>query len=123
MKLRIRGDSIRLRLTRSEVEQLGRGESITETTRLADGIAFTYGLQATGEDALRASLSDGTLLVTAPADALAEWASGDEVELACANSTGPSVILVEKDFACLSPRDGNDDDDTFPHPGAGTDRC
>ena len=27
-------------------------------------------------------------------------------------------ILVEKDFACLAPREGEDESDMFPHPGA-----
>jgi hypothetical protein len=27
-------------------------------------------------------------------------------------------ILVEKDFACLAPRAGEDESDMFPHPGS-----
>jgi hypothetical protein len=32
-------------------------------------------------------------------------------------------ILVEKDFACLAPREGEDESDMFPHPKAATDGC
>ena len=31
----------------------------------------------------------------------------------------PLRILVEKDFACLVEREGEDDSDAFPHPDGG----
>ena len=33
------------------------------------------------------------------------------------------AILVEKDFACLAPREGEDESDMFPHPDAGSSAC
>ena len=32
-------------------------------------------------------------------------------------------ILVEKDFACLAPREGEDESDMFPHPLEGQESC
>ncbi|MGH8167708.1 MAG: DUF7009 family protein [Woeseiaceae bacterium] len=32
-------------------------------------------------------------------------------------------ILVEKDFACLAPREGEDDSDKFPNPLEGKATC
>ncbi len=51
MKLRIRGDSIRLRLKRAEVDQIAPGNSIAEETHFP-GSALTYRLDVCddGED-------------------------------------------------------------------------
>jgi len=32
-------------------------------------------------------------------------------------------ILVEKDFACLAPREGEDETDMYPNPKAGEESC
>ncbi len=32
-------------------------------------------------------------------------------------------ILVEKDFACLTKREGEDESDMYPHPEAGAQSC
>jgi hypothetical protein len=37
--------------------------------------------------------------------------------------SGQLSILVEKDFACLSPREGEDEMELFPHPLKGRDTC
>ena len=53
-----------------------------------------------------------------------QWASTEQVSIA-ANETlddGDLLkILVEKDFACLAPREGEDESDIFPHPQEGQD--
>jgi len=47
------------------------------------------------------------------------WAATEQVSIA-ANETlddGDFLkILVEKDFACLAPREGEDESDMYPHP-------
>jgi hypothetical protein len=35
----------------------------------------------------------------------------------------PLNILVEKDFACLAPRAGEDERDMYPHPNADEAQC
>ena len=123
MKLRVLRDSIRLRLTQGEVARLGAGESIVETTPLSDGAGFEYALTPADTDTMMATLVDRRLTVTVPGDALAKWAAGDAVGVDCSvDASGPS-IRVEKDFACLSPRDGEDDVDTYPHPESGASDC
>ena len=123
MKLRIRGNSIRLRLTRGEVVRLSDGESITELTRLAGKQEFRYSLRPSPDTKISATMTNNHLAISAPGSALTAWASNDAVKLDCKiNSEGPD-ILVEKDFACLAPREGSDDEDTFPHPKSGTETC
>ncbi len=121
MKLRIKGNSIRLRLTRPEVETLGAGRAVEEETRFADGAAFRYKLavdphaQETG-----ATFADGLLLVRLPGPVVARWARDIIVGLEHSVSLrdgGQLRILVEKDFACLSPGRTAEDADAYPNPG------
>ena len=123
MKLRILRDSIRLRVTQGEVARLGAGESVVETTSLGQGAEFEYALSPGNSDAMTASMGDRRLTVTVPAGALSAWAAGDAVGVDCPTDVKGPSILVEKDFACLSPRDGDDDVDTYPHPKSGTSTC
>lgn len=125
MKLRIRGETIRLRLKRSEVDAIASGESLSEDTRFP-GATFTCRLEIADDGQFAAALCNNTISIRLPADAVARWASSDEVSLfAEQNTGGPNALslLVEKDFQCLAPghhRPGEDDEDTYPHPDAGT---
>jgi len=71
-----------------------------------------------------ASFNDGTLLVSLPESEVLDWASTDKVSLFAEQKlSGPGSLslLIEKDFKCLEPghhRDCEDDEDTYPHPGA-----
>ena len=123
MKLRLRANTIRLRLTRSEVEAAGCGRTIVDITQFAGGETFEVALApGTGPD-LAAGFDGQRLTVSAPLALLTAWAGNDRVALAePASGPGPS-ILVEKDFQCLSPRPGDDDNDTFAHPRAGSEVC
>ena len=123
MKLRIRGNTIRLRLTRGEVERIGAGETVEEITALSGQTRFRYSLGTSTGVLLEAGMSGNHLAITAPAAALSAWASSDAVALQCELAAEGPDILVEKDFACLSPREGSDDEDTFPHPESGSRTC
>ncbi len=123
MKLRICGDSIRLRLKRGEVDQLGAGTSIVEETHFPDSV-LTYRLNLSENSDISASFDNGSLVVGLPKSKVLDWAGTDEVSLFAEqklSATGPLSILIEKDFRCLEPghhRDCEDDEDTFPHPSA-----
>ena len=113
MKLRIQGDSIRLRLTQFEVEAIGRGELVMETTRLPT--PFIYSL-AIGGDKVSALYSKDSICVTLPENIALRWATTNEISVrGCEGTVG---ILVEKDFECLDPRPGERDADAFPNPKA-----
>lgn len=123
MKLRIRGDSIRMRLKISEVERIGASERIVEKTNFP-GSALTYSLDVADIGQIEARFDGGELAVTLPVKAAEKWAHDDTVSLAedikLANAATLSV-LIEKDFECLAPgqhRDHEDDEDAFPHPSA-----
>ena len=111
MKIRIKGDTIRLRLTQSEVADVADGQTVAETTSLPQ--PFTYALETSGER-IGAAFADGRMTVNVPHPIAAHWAGAEEVSLR--GREGAVEILVEKDFACLVPRDGEDDPDAFPNP-------
>ncbi len=123
MKLRIRGDSIRLRLTQGEVARVEAGEAVSETTSLGAGVRFEYALESGSGREMTAALRDNCLTITVPDAALAAWAGGNDVAVECPVDASAPSILVEKDFACLSPREGRDDDDAYPHPESGSATC
>jgi hypothetical protein len=124
MKLRIKGDSLRLRLTQGEVRQLADRGTVEERTRFGAGSDLVYRLRRdAGAPALSAVSSGSEIEIRVPAALASEWCSTDLVSLSATQSVAPGVelrIAVEKDYACLTVREGEDESDNFPHPGAGT---
>jgi hypothetical protein len=118
MKLRIRGDSLRLRLKRGEVDQIAAGSSIVEETHFPDSI-LSYRLDVSEDDDMSANFERGSLVISLPKSKVSDWAGSDDVSLSAEQKitgAGSLSLLVEKDFSCLDHRDGEDDEDTFPHP-------
>lgn len=127
MKLRIKDNSIRLRLTRSEVAALPENGLVAGQTNFPAGREFRYRVESSPASVNAAAFfTDNTLTVRLPESAVREWVATEQVSV-----TGEQVlddgnllqILVEKDFACLAPREGEDESDMYPHPQAGTDNC
>lgn len=123
MKFRIRGDTIRLRLKRSEVARLAAGDSIVEETHFPESV-LTYRLDVSENNAISANFDNGSIAVTVPKSKVLDWAGTDDVSLQAYQKlpgTGSLSLLIEKDFSCLEPshhRGSEDDEDTFPHPRA-----
>jgi hypothetical protein len=123
MKLRIRGDSIRLRLKRGEVDRIAAGGSIVEETHFPQSV-LTCRLDVSENSDISASFDNGSVVVSLPKSKVLSWVGSDEVSLHAEqqlSGTGSLSVLIEKDFGCLEPghhRDCEDDQDTFPHPSA-----
>ena len=122
MKLRILDDSLRLRLSRSEVAALARGERIENATQFPGGARLVYALStadiATLRATLRATFADGRIDVIVPRARAANWADSEEVSINGSQRTdeGALGLLIEKDFECLLPREGEDPTDRYPNP-------
>lgn len=123
MKLRLLNDSIRLRLSRSEVAEAdGRG-AVEAKTRFPNGSAFTVALETQAGGPAGASYVRDRMVVRLPTSEISRWAKDDtavslraEVELP---GGGSLSLLVEKDFQCLTARPGEDQSDLFVNPEAG----
>jgi hypothetical protein len=121
MKLRLLDDSIRLRLSRSEVVAADEQGVVEGQTRFPDGSVFTFALEAhDGAAQASAAYARDRMVVRLPAAEIAAWANDDAAvslhgELSLP-AGGPLKLLVEKDFRCLSPREGEDQSDLFSNP-------
>jgi hypothetical protein len=118
MKLRIRGNSIRLRLTQSEVSQLAEDGRVENLISFGNS-ELRYVIARIGDgQRLGADFRDNEITISVPAATVSEWANSERVGIEAAQTIDESElqILIEKDFACLKPRDGEDDGDTFANP-------
>jgi len=118
MKLRIRGNSIRLRLTQSEVSQLA-AEGHVENAISFGNSELRYIIASVGdEQELNADFRDNEIVICVPAADVMKWAASEQVVIEARQTVdeGDLHILIEKDFACLKPREGEDDADTYAHP-------
>jgi hypothetical protein len=84
------------------------------------GVSFDYVLESSQACVdPSAFLSNNVLTISLPEEKTRQWAASDEVSISAeqALDDGQSLkILVEKDFSCLAPRDGEDESDMFEHP-------
>jgi hypothetical protein len=125
MKLRIKGDSLRLRVSRSEVATLLAGDCLEETIHFTpEPVAkLTYSIQQ--EPSLSrptVQYMENRVAILIPADQANAWGTTDQVGIAediSLGDLGSLALLIEKDFACLD-RSEEDNEDTFPNPNAGT---
>lgn len=122
MKIRIKGNSIRLRLTKTEVENFGNYGVYEEETQMIGGV-FKYKLERTEKhETLAAEWIGGqNLIVFYMPDAIAkEWVESNEVgfqhKLQLENGT-ELFLLIEKDFVCLD-NTFEDQSDNYPNPNA-----
>ena len=116
MKLRMHGNSLRLRLNRAEVARLAETGLVEEVVQFAPEVAFRYALETAADgDGPRALYADGGVRVLVPAAAAREWASTERVAISGEQAT--LNILVEKDFQCLHG-ESELDADAFPNPAS-----
>ena len=100
MKLRIQGDSLRLRLTQSEVASLHSGGRVDCAVRFPAGRALGYSVRSSPDaTAISVSYLGDSICVLLPHGAVAAWAESNEVTIEGADAG--VRILVEKDFQCL----------------------
>jgi hypothetical protein len=124
MKLRIKGNSLRLRVSRSEVTKLLKGERVEETVNFApQALAkLTYALERESSVvAPTVRYIEGEVTVRIPADQAITWCLTDQVSIVERVGLGPLGALdlvIEKDFACLD-RSDEDNQDAFANPNAG----
>jgi len=120
MKLRIRGNSIRLRLGQSDLATLLECGAVEERVEFPGGRSLSYRLEQSTAPAPETTFAGDAIVVRFPAQAIVAWADPAEVSMAaeCAVAGRALHLLVEKDYQCLAPRDDEDDADLFPNPGS-----
>jgi len=118
MKIRIKGNSIRMRLSKSEVNRLGSEGYLEEQTQFV-GRALVYALRSmTDTEQLSADFSDNKITVFAPEAFLKSWPKNEVVGIDAhmpVTDTDSLYILIEKDFVCLDAT-SEDQSDNFENP-------
>ena len=117
MKIRIKGNSIRYRLTRSEVDRFGKEGMVNESTDFGSG-KLQYVLKTANQPAMSAVLSNQTITLLVPQTWAEEWVSTERVgyEAHMPLPSGDSLyLLLEKDFVCLD-NTTEDQSDNYPNP-------
>jgi hypothetical protein len=124
MKLRIKGNSLRLRVTRPELDALERGGPVAEIIHFGPeaGQSLRYSLSAQAQAApVAVTFEANAIAVILAQEQLEAWSKDDQVGVYAALEIGhasPLEVVVEKDFKCLDSR-GEQDEDAFPNPLAG----
>lgn len=120
MKIRIRGNSIRYRLDKKDIEALKADGKAEESTTIGAGNLHFCIKAKSGSDAPFIKLESSAVHLSFPKEQVDQWADGDEVGFSAEipNADGSVLkILVEKDFKCLTTRD-EDDSNAFDNPAA-----
>lgn len=117
MKIRIKNNSVRLRLSKSEVDYFGENNIIEEHTNF--GItSLTYALSTTDKSEMYASFSDNKITMFLPLATAKEWVKGQKVGFDANMDIGGGkklYLLLEKDFKCLDNSD-EDQSDNYDNP-------
>jgi hypothetical protein len=110
MKIRIKDDSIRLRLTQTEVKQLVDDRKVNSNCCLSLNTIFSYSIES--GDAWYTEFLNNEIVIQIPSHLLINWDTNQEVgfETIIDNGSNGLKLLIEKDFKCLTPRDENEDD-------------
>jgi hypothetical protein len=117
MKIRIKGNSLRYRLTRSDVDLFASKGLVREKINFGDA-ALHYDLRSSTGQQLSAAYQDSHITIFFPAAWIKEWISTDktgyEYKLALKDNE-TLQLLVEKDFTCMD-NTTEDQTDNYPNP-------
>lgn len=119
MKLRMRQNSIRFRLTQSDVGTLRNSGRCHETICFPGGSRLEYVLVVSRANEVCAAFSGGTVTIAVPRAKLTDWYSSEQVGISAAIPLqGDEIleVLIEKDFRCLDPLVREDQSDAFENP-------
>jgi hypothetical protein len=104
MKLRIKGNSLRIRLTRSEVDKLADTGYLEEQTLFA-GNKLVYALLSIDSgNELTATLNTNKITMFVPHELIKDWPQNNIVGFNAnmrVSENDTLYLLLEKDFVCL----------------------
>ncbi len=116
------GNSIRLRLSQTEVKQILNEGEVKQTVKFSKDAQthLHYTLKKTDVNEISASFDNNEICVYLPIAIANEWADSLQVSLenhVPIKDDEQLKILVEKDFQCLDEKRDEDESDLFPNPG------
>lgn len=118
MKIRIKGNSIRIRLSKSEVETFAREGYVEEVTDFGDS-KFRYAVKSSPGETLSVQFKNGNIILLVPEDFIQQWAvsnlTGIDYNLPV-NNDSILYLLLEKDYKCIDAVVTEDQSDYFENP-------
>jgi hypothetical protein len=116
MKLRIRANTLRLRLNQEEVKALAAGDVLKEGIEFPGGTSLSYFLKLAPAADAQVFFEGGRIHVIAPHAPMMNWAGNDELGIYFDLPTGaePLKIAIEKDLVCLDGPAEERDPNAFP---------
>ena len=105
MQVRIRGNSIRFRVSKTDLAKLADTGRIEATVRFSSERTLSYGIEVRPTGAVTAVFDGASINVTLPKSRLDLWLRPDEVSVEGSQPTGGGKVLqivLEKDEG--SPR-------------------
>ena len=124
MKLRIKGNSLRFRVARSELETLLKDGRVEEAICLGpeEESHLSYALEHNVRTkSVTVRFDPPALSVALPTSEVERWVDSDRVGIYATLDLGPRGtldLIIEKDFACLHATD-EENRDAFPNPNFG----
>lgn len=113
MKIRIKGNSIRYRLSKTEVELFTEQGYVEESIEFPTS-TLKYALQRSKTvENIRATLIDNTIIIYMPLKMAQEWQKEDQIGFS--GHDNKLSLLIEKDFQCLD-NTLEDQSDNYPNP-------
>jgi len=112
MKIRIKGNSLRYRLTKKDVELFAQHGYLEETIDFGNQ-ALVYALQQNKFNNLSAIFENNKITLFMPQQMAREWATTNKVGFEYTHNN--MYLLVEKDFQCLD-NVAEDQSDNYPNP-------
>jgi hypothetical protein len=112
MKLRIRGNSLRLRVSKTELARIAESGKAEDTVRFSSEQSLRYAIEVRPTGAVTATFADAAILVTLPKARLDLWLRPGEVSVEGSQPVGGGKvlqILLEKDEALHGRRSATDD--------------
>ncbi len=118
MKIRIKGNAIRFRLSKSEVAAFAKEGFVEERTEFGNS-TFKYAVINTDNKIMSADFINGCIIMYVPKHLLEMWAATNEVSIVydLPVSNGNFLnLLLEKDFKCVDALTTEDQSDYFENP-------
>lgn len=117
MKVRLLNDSIRIRISQGELNELATGKSVVAKTHFPSA-NLSYKLSAIVGEKMQIDLSNKCILLEIPSSMIQTLVDTDRVGYEHSIQIDQDTqldVLFEKDFKCLTPR-SEDESDLFNNP-------
>lgn len=121
MKIRIKDSTIRLRLSKMDINTLSEEGCVLSECQISIGNTLKYMISLSDKEEISIKMKYNTIDLKVPYDQLQTFFQEDQVgfDFTIDNGVeGGLYILVEKDFQCLIPRSQEDESNLYVNPQA-----